>query len=104
MILQIICGKLILDAANLRAALRNDGIVEEKKDRLVFLAGHEFSNPGPAAAVIHRGQANGLTSWKDSKETALKQKEERAIHQIPADHVLKDATEERQYVDVDCSR
>jgi len=66
-------------AANLRANLRSDGIVEEKENRLIFLADHEFSSPSAAAAVIHGGQANGLTAWKDSKGISLKQKEEKDI-------------------------
>ena len=66
-------------AANLRATLRSDGIVEEKGDRLVFLADHEFSSPSAAAAVIHGGQANGLTAWRDSKGISIKQKEEKDI-------------------------
>ena len=83
-----------LYAANLRAALRSDGVVEEKNDRLVFLADHEFSSPSAAAAVIHGGQANGLTAWKDSKGMSLKQKEEKDIQQTPAGDVLKAAPEE----------
>jgi len=83
-----------LYAANLRAALRSDGVVEEKNDRLVFLADHEFSSPSAAAAVIHGGQANGLTAWKDSKGVSLKQKEEKDIQQTPAGDVLKAAPEE----------
>ncbi|MBI9082487.1 MAG: GIY-YIG nuclease family protein [Desulfobacterales bacterium] len=81
-------------AANLRAGLRSDGVVEEKNDRLVFLADHEFSSPSAAAAVIHGGQANGLTAWKDSKGVSLKQKEEKDIQQTPAGDVLKAAPEE----------
>ena len=81
-------------AANLRASLRSDGVVEEKNDRLVFLADHEFSSPSAAAAVIHGGQANGLTAWKDSKGISLKQKEEKDIQQTPAGDVQKAAPEE----------
>jgi len=66
-------------AANLRANLRRDGIVEEKNNRLVFLADNEFSSPSAAAAVIHGGQANGLTAWKDSEGISLKQKEEKEV-------------------------
>ncbi len=66
-------------AANLRANLRSDGMVEEKENRLIFLADHEFSSPSAAAAVIHGGQANGLTAWKDTKGISLKQKEEKDI-------------------------
>lgn len=66
-------------ARNLRESLRSDGIVKEKGDLLVFLADHEFSSPSAAATVIHGGQANGLTAWKDSKGISLKQKEEKNI-------------------------
>lgn len=68
-------------AANLRAGLRSDGILEEQNDCLIFLADHEFSSPSAAAAVIHGGQANGLTSWKDVKGVSLKEKEEKDIQQ-----------------------
>jgi hypothetical protein len=68
-------------AANLRAGLRSDGVIEEKNNRLVFLADHEFSSPSAAAAVIHGGQANGLIAWKDSKGVSLKEKEEQDIQQ-----------------------
>lgn len=70
-------------AANLRAGLRADGILDAKQDRLVFLADHEFSSPSAAAAVIHGGQANGLTAWKDSKGVSLKEKEDKEIEQTP---------------------
>ncbi len=66
-------------AANLRAGLRSDGILVEKQDRLVFLVDHEFSSPSAAASVIHGGQANGLTAWKDAKGVSLKEKEENDI-------------------------
>jgi len=68
-------------AANLRSGLMTDGVLEEQKDRLVFRADHEFSSPSAAAAVIHGGQANGLTAWKDSKGVSLKEKEEKDIQQ-----------------------
>jgi hypothetical protein len=68
-------------AANLRAALREDDVVEEQKDRLVFLSDHEFSSPSAAAAVVHGGQANGLTTWRDSKGVSLKEREEKDIQQ-----------------------
>lgn len=70
-------------AANLRATLRSDGVVEEKNDRLIFLSDYEFSSPSAAAAVVHGGQANGLTSWRDSKGVTLKEKEEKDIQQTP---------------------
>ena len=61
-------------------------IIERRDDRFVFISDYEFSSPSAAAAVIHGGQANGLTSWKDSKGVSLKQKEEKDIQQaISAD-------------------
>jgi len=69
-------------AANLRKSLISEGIVEKKDDRLIFVSDYEFSSPSAAAAVIHGGQANGLTAWKDSKGISLKQKEEKDIQQI----------------------
>ncbi len=68
-------------AANLRASLQSDKIVEERADRLIFLTDYEFSSPSAAAAVIHGGQANGLTAWKDSKGVSLKEREEKDIQQ-----------------------
>jgi hypothetical protein len=68
-------------AANLREGLRTDKIVEERMDRLIFLSDYEFSSPSAAAAVIHGGQANGLTAWKDSKGITIKEKEEKDIQQ-----------------------
>jgi len=66
-------------AANLRAGLMSDGLLEQKDDRLVFLGDYEFSSPSAAAAVIHGGQANGLTAWRDSKGISLKEREEKDL-------------------------
>lgn len=61
-------------AANLRAGLLADKIVDEKDVRLVFVSDYEFSSPSAAAAVIHGGQANGLTAWRDKSGISLKRK------------------------------
>jgi len=66
-------------AANLRTRLLFDKIVLEKEDRLVFTSDFEFSSPSAAAAVIHGGQANGLTAWKDKFGVSLKEKEEKDL-------------------------
>jgi hypothetical protein len=66
-------------AANLRKALQSEGIVANKKDRMVFLSDHEFTSPSAAAAVIYGGQENGLLAWKDSKGVSLKKKEKSGI-------------------------
>jgi hypothetical protein len=81
-------------AANLRADLMSNKILEPQNDKLVFLADYEFSSPSAAAAVVHGGQANGLTAWKDGKGISLKEKEEKDIQQSPAGDVLKAALEE----------
>ncbi|WP_244148053.1 GIY-YIG nuclease family protein [Prosthecochloris aestuarii] len=70
-------------AANLRATLRSDGILEEKSDRLIFASDYEFSSPSAAAAVIHGGQANGLIAWKDVRGVTLKEREEMEVQQAP---------------------
>lgn len=70
-------------AANLRSGLKNDGVFDVQSDRLIFLVDYEFSSPSAAAAVIHGGQANGMTAWKDSKGISLKEKEEKEIQQAP---------------------
>ncbi|MBU8912280.1 MAG: DUF4357 domain-containing protein [Desulfobacterales bacterium] len=69
-------------AANLRKTLLAENVLEEKNDRLLFISDYEFSSPSAAAAVIHGGQANGLTAWKNSKGVSLKQKEEKGIQQL----------------------
>lgn len=68
-------------AANLRTSLLKDGVIEERLGKYLFVSDFEFSSPSAAAAVIHGGQANGLTSWRDSKGISLKQKEEKDIQQ-----------------------
>jgi hypothetical protein len=81
-------------AAKLRAGLISDGVLKKEPDKLVFIADHEFSSPSAAAAVIHGGQANGLTAWKDSKGVSIKKKEEKEIQQTPTGDVLQDAPED----------
>jgi hypothetical protein len=66
-------------AANIRKRLQADKIVEKKENHLLFLSDYEFSSPSAAATVIHGGQANGLTAWKDSGGVTLKEKEEKEI-------------------------
>jgi len=68
-------------AANLRSGLLEEGILVPKSTHLEFGGDYEFSSPSAAAAVIHGGQANGLTSWRDSKGLSLKQREQKDIQQ-----------------------
>jgi hypothetical protein len=68
-------------AANLRSALLEDAVLLPKSTHLEFEDDHEFSSPSAAAAVVHGGQANGLTSWRDSKGLSLKQGELKDLQQ-----------------------
>lgn len=56
----------------MRKALKSDGSLVVKKEHLLFARDVEFTSPSAAAAVIHGGQANGLTAWKNSKGRTLK--------------------------------
>jgi hypothetical protein len=60
-------------ARNMRQKLREDGLLAERQDYLVFTRDAEFSSPSAAAAVIHGGHANGLIAWKNSKGKTLKE-------------------------------
>jgi len=68
-------------AANIRTDLMEQGILSASDNYLEFNADYEFSSPSAAAAVVHGGQANGLTAWQDSKGQSLKQREEKEIQQ-----------------------
>jgi len=60
---------------NLRQKLKDDGVLKEKGDRLLFVKDIEFASPSAAAAVVHGGHANGLTAWKDIDGRTLKELE-----------------------------
>ena len=62
-------------ASIMRDKLLRENYLEEKSDHLLFIKDTEFSSPSAAAAVIHGGQANGLTAWKNNKNRSLKQME-----------------------------
>jgi len=59
-------------ALNMRQRLREEGTLVIKSDHLLFTGDVEFSSPSAAAAVIHGGQANGLTAWKNKDGKTLK--------------------------------
>jgi len=59
-------------ALNMRQQLKEDGSLVLREDHLLFKQDVEFSSPSAAAAVIHGGQANGLTSWKNKDGKTLK--------------------------------
>lgn len=59
----------------LRERLKEDGSLVVNVDRLIFTKDVEFSSPSAAAAVVHGGQANGLTAWKNKLGKSLKELE-----------------------------
>ena len=58
---------------NMRHRLKEDGVLIENGDHLLFTRDEEFSSPSAAAAVIHGGHANGLLAWKNKNEKPLKE-------------------------------
>ena len=60
-------------ASTMRQKLRDQVALVEAAGVLVFQHDVEFSSPSGAAAVIHGGNANGLTAWKDAAGRTLKQ-------------------------------
>ena len=61
-----------------RKELIADGTLQEKNGLLVFTRDTELTSPSAAAAVIHGGSANGLTTWKTENGKTLKQLDEQA--------------------------
>jgi hypothetical protein len=59
----------------MRQKLKAEGSLVVEPEFLRFDRDVEFSSPSAAAAVIHGGHANGLTSWKNSQGQTLKQLE-----------------------------
>jgi len=59
----------------MRQKLKAEGSLLVESEFLLFARDVEFSSPSAAAAVIHGGNANGLTAWKDSQGQTLGQLE-----------------------------
>jgi len=59
----------------MRNRLVEEGSLMAKENYLLFTQDVEFSSPSAAAAVIHGGQANGLTAWKNKANKNLKELE-----------------------------
>lgn len=59
-----------------RKQLIADRTLIDKEGFLIFAKDAEFSSPSAAAAVIHGGSANGLTSWVSKDGKSLKQLDE----------------------------
>ena len=56
-----------------RNKLIEEGGLEQKDTKYVFVKDTEFSSPSSAAAVIHGGSANGLTAWVNKSGKTLKE-------------------------------
>ncbi len=50
-----------------RVQLLDRGVLERRKNHLLFLKDYEFSSPSAAAGIIRGGNSNGLTCWKDQR-------------------------------------
>jgi len=62
-------------ATSLRDRLKEEGSLAVSGECLVFTKDVEFTSPSAAAAVVHGGQANGLTAWKNKAGKSLKELE-----------------------------
>ncbi len=60
-------------ALNMRQRLKDEGILKENGNALVFTRDAEFTSPSSAAAVVHGGHANGLIAWKDINGKTIKE-------------------------------
>jgi hypothetical protein len=66
-------------ASNLRQRLKDDGILVQQGDFLLFTQDKEFSSPSAAAVAIHGGNTNGLLVWKDKDGRSLKEIESSGV-------------------------
>jgi len=57
----------------LREELIKSKVLVKESGRLRFMEDYEFASPSAAAAVIKGGNANGLTSWKNSEGKTLRE-------------------------------
>lgn len=62
-------------SSTMREKLIESGNLEQRENFMLFKRDTEFSSPSAAAAVIHGGQANGLTAWRNKDNKNLKQLE-----------------------------
>ncbi len=60
----------------LRAALRENGVIKVAGDGLAFVQDYVFSSPSTAAGVVLGRASNGRTEWKTNDGKTLKQLQE----------------------------
>jgi len=57
--------------AALRQQLQADDTLVAKDGHLVFNQNYEFSSPSAAASIVHGGNMNGLTAWRNASGATL---------------------------------
>lgn len=57
---------------NMRQRLKDEGALVANSKNFQFTRDTEFSSPSAAAAIVHGGHANGLTSWRNDAGKTLK--------------------------------
>jgi hypothetical protein len=67
---------------NMRQKLKDDGILVQRDNHLIFTEDAEFSSPSAAASIVHGGHANGLIAWKNGKGKTLKEIEAEAEYRF----------------------
>jgi hypothetical protein len=60
-------------ASNMRGELKEDRVLVQEQDHLLFTKDAEFSSPSAAGAVVHGGHVNGLLVWKNAQGKTLKE-------------------------------
>ncbi len=63
-----------------REALRQQGVIEVKSGRLVFVKDHLFPSPSAAGCALVGGSNNGRTSWKNAAGQDLNHIEEAQLN------------------------
>jgi hypothetical protein len=78
----------------LRQKLRDEGVLAEKSESLLFTADHAFNSPSLAAAVIYGGSVNGRTAWKNSDGRSINDLDKISLDdQELAEEMPEEATE-----------
>ena len=58
---------------NLIKRLKNEGVLVERNEKIVFIQDYEFTSPSTAAAIVMGRNANGLIEWKMENGITLKE-------------------------------
>ena len=58
---------------NIIKRLKNEGVLVERNEKIVFIQDYEFTSPSTAAAIVMGRNANGLVEWKMENGITLKE-------------------------------